>query len=129
MVQTSPEARLARAGTARKEGADPLAGSTERGLPVKRVTGVARRLLTILLVLVILYAAVGLVFHIKWQSAQETCRAIRRAQGEFVEPEVFGGALGLLFDVTYWPIYAWANMYHDGTPFATPCTKGPRDRL
>ena len=94
---------------------------------MKGVTGVARRLLTIILVLFILYAALGLAFHIKWQSAQEACRAVRRAQGQFVEPEVFGGAVGLLFDVTYWPVYAWANMVHDGTPFATPCTKGPGD--
>jgi len=24
-------------------------------------------------------------------------------------------------DMTWWPVYAWANIYHDGTPFATPC--------
>ena len=95
---------------------------------MKRMTGAARRLLTVLLVLAILYLAVGLAFHIKWQSAQEACRAARRAQGEFVEPEVLGGALGLLFDITYWPVYAGANLYHDGTPFATPCTKGTSDK-
>jgi hypothetical protein len=44
------------------------------------------------------------------------------ARGEFVEPEVFAGPLGLLFTLTNWPVYAWANCYHDGTIFATPCT-------
>jgi hypothetical protein len=44
------------------------------------------------------------------------------AQGEFAEPEVLGNALGLAFDVTWWPVYAAANIYHDGTPFATLCT-------
>jgi len=88
----------------------------------KRSTGLARRLLISLLILAILYASLGLAFHIKWQSALEACREERRARGEFVEPEVFGGVLGLLIDVTYWPVYAWANVYHDGTPFATPCT-------
>ncbi len=44
------------------------------------------------------------------------------ARGEFVEPEVFAGPLGLLFTLTNWPVYAWANYYHDGTIFATPCT-------
>ena len=117
MVQTSPRARLGPAGI------EPLVG-TERGTSVKGVPGVARRLLTILLVLAILYAAVGLAFHIQWQSEQEACTAVRRAQGQFVEPEVFGGALGLLFDVTYRPVYAWANMVQDGTPCAAPCTKG-----
>jgi hypothetical protein len=94
------------------------------GLLVKRLTGLDRRLLIILLILAILYASIGLAFHIKWQSALEACRETSRARGEFVEPEVFGGVLGLLFDITYWPAYAWANIYHDGTPFATPCTHG-----
>jgi hypothetical protein len=44
------------------------------------------------------------------------------AQGEFVEPEVFGNVLGLAFDVAYWPVYSAANIRLDGTPFATPCT-------
>ena len=91
-----------------------------------RLVTVARAALIVLLVLVILYMTLGLAFHFKWQSALAACRETRRAQGEFVEPEVFGGALGLLFDVTYWPVYAWANIYHDGTPFATPCTEGLR---
>ena len=81
----------------------------------------ARKVISALAIVVIFYLGAGLAFHLKWQSAQDACRETRRARGEFVEPEVLGGALGLLFDVTNWPIYAWANMYHFGTPFATPC--------
>lgn len=80
------------------------------------------RILLILLTLVLLYLAVGLGFHFKWRSALAACREARAARGEFVEPEVFSPLLGLAFDVTFWPVYAWANLYHDGTPFATPCT-------
>jgi hypothetical protein len=50
------------------------------------------------------------------------CRDARMARGEFVEPRVFCAPLALTFDVTFWPVYAWANIYHDGTPFASPCT-------
>ncbi len=82
----------------------------------------ARKIFLALLILASLYLGIGLVFHFKWQSALVACREMRRAQEEFVEPEVFGGFIGLIFDVTNWPIYAWANIYHDGTPFATPCT-------
>ena len=89
---------------------------------MRRLKGLARTILIILLILLIIYVAPDLAFHIKWHSALEACREARRAQGEFVEPEVFGCILGLLFDVTYWSLYAWANIYHDGTPFATPCT-------
>ena len=85
----------------------------------------ARKVFMILLLLVVLYLGVGLAFHLKWKSALAACREVRRARGEFVEPEVFAGALGLFFDMTNWPIYAWANIYHDGTPFATPCTHSP----
>ena len=74
-----------------------------------------------LLVLALAYLSLGLGFHVRWKGAQEACREARQARGEFVEPEVFGGALGLAFDVTWWPVYAWANVYHFGTPFATPC--------
>ena len=93
---------------------------------MKQAKKIARCVIVILLVLAILYTFIGLAFHIMWQSALEACREARRARGEFVEPEVFGGVLGLLFDVTYWPVYVWANIYHDGTPFATPCTHGLR---
>lgn len=50
------------------------------------------------------------------------CREARMARGEFVEPAVFWSPLALAFDVPFWPIYAWANIYHDGTPFAPPYT-------
>lgn len=74
-----------------------------------------------LLLLILAYLGLGLAFHVAWERAQEACREARLARGEFVEPEVFGGALGLAFDMTWWPVYAWANVYHFGTPFATPC--------
>jgi hypothetical protein len=93
---------------------------------VKRLAGVARRILIVLLIILILYVALGLAFHIKWQSALEACREARRARGEFIEPEVFGGVLDLLFDVIYWPVYARANITHFDTPFSTPCTQGSR---
>lgn len=58
-----------------------------------------------------------LVWPSTWPgSAQDACREARLARGEFVEPEVFPGPLGLFFDVTWWPVYAWANVYHF-TPF------------
>jgi hypothetical protein len=81
-----------------------------------------RKIFSALLILASLYLGIGFVFHFKWQSDLAACREMRRAQEEFVEPEVFGGFMGLIFDVTNWPIYAWANIYHYGTPFATPCT-------
>ncbi|HAX69151.1 MAG TPA: hypothetical protein PK152_04935 [Anaerolineales bacterium] len=87
----------------------------------------ARKISIILSILVVLYLGIGLAFHFKWKSALVACRETRKAQGEFVEPEVFGGILGLVFDVTNWPVYSWANIYHDGTPFATPCTKIPNE--
>ncbi len=76
----------------------------------------------ILLVFALISLALGTGFHWAWKGAQKACREVRTAQGDFVEPEVFGNALGFLFDATFWPVYVWANMYHDGTPFATPCT-------
>jgi hypothetical protein len=89
---------------------------------VKRTSRVVRKAVIVLSVLVALYLGMGLAFHFKWGSALAACRETRRAQGQFVEPEVFGGVLGLVFDVTAWPVYLWANIHHDGTPFATPCT-------
>lgn len=89
----------------------------------------ARKISTILSILVFLYLGIGLAFHFKWESALEACQEIRRAQGEFVEPEVLGSVLGLVFDVTNWPIYSWANIYHDGTPFATPCTHPTKENV
>jgi hypothetical protein len=83
---------------------------------------VASKLLLILLTLTLIYLGLGPGFHFKWKSAQEACREARIARGEYVEPEVFWAPLALAFDVAFWPVYAWANTYHDGTPFATPCT-------
>jgi len=80
------------------------------------------RLLLVLSVLILIYLGVGLGFHLMWKSELEACREVRLARGEFVELEVFWAPLALAFDVTYWPVYAWANIYHDGTPFASPCT-------
>lgn len=77
---------------------------------------------SILALLVVIYLVLGLAFHFVWKSALEACRQAREAAGEFVEPEVFWWPIGLAFDVLNWPVYAWANIYHDGTPFATPCT-------
>ena len=80
------------------------------------------RMTRVLVLAGIIYLVLGLGFHFAWTSAQEVCRQARTAAGEFVEPEVFAWPLALAFDVIYWPVYAWANIYHDGTPFATPCT-------
>ncbi len=79
-----------------------------------------RKVFTALLILVVIYLGIGLAFHIKWKSELEACREVRRSRGEFVEPEVFP-VLGIFFDMTWWPVYTWANVYHYGTPFATPC--------
>ena len=81
-----------------------------------------RSIVYLLLLLLAIYLALGLGFHVQWKRALAACREARRARGEFVEPEVLGGVIGLAFDVTFWPVYLQANIYHDGTPFATPCT-------
>lgn len=94
-----------------------------------RLTKVVRRISLILSIVVVLYLGTGLVFHLKWKSALAACRQTRMAQGEFVEPEVFGGVLGLAFDVTNWPIYSWANVHHHGTLFATPCTHADEENI
>ncbi|MEN8171930.1 MAG: hypothetical protein ABFS03_03530 [Chloroflexota bacterium] len=82
---------------------------------------VLRKSFIILLVLIFVYLGVGLGFHFKWQGELDACRERQIAQGQFVEPEVFGGMIGLLFDVTSWPWYVRANILHWGTAFATPC--------
>lgn len=79
-------------------------------------------ILIIILVAFSSYLALGLGFHFKWRAGLEKCNAVLREQGEFVEPEIFNTGVGFVFNVTFWPIYVLANMYHDGTPFATPCT-------
>jgi hypothetical protein len=81
-----------------------------------------RKIVYILLVMVLVYFGIGIGFHFKWKSALDTCREARMAQGEYVEPEVFGNALGAIFDITYWPVYARANLYHFDNTFATPCS-------
>ncbi len=73
-------------------------------------------------VILIVYFALGLGFHVKWTDELAKCNEVLREQGEFVEPEMFRTAIGLVFDVAFWPVYSVANIYHDGTPFATPCT-------
>jgi len=81
-----------------------------------------RKIAFVLLILILVYLLLGLGFHFAWKSALGACREAQIAQGEFVEPEVFGNALGLAFDVTFWPVYVAANLRLDRTPFATPCT-------
>lgn len=80
-------------------------------------------LVLVLLALTLVYVAIGLGYHFMWEDALGDCREEKMARGEFVEPEVFGNILGMAFDAIYWPVYVQANMVHDGTPFATPCTK------
>jgi hypothetical protein len=41
--------------------------------------------------------------------------------GEFVESELFP-ILGVAFTMVWWPVYAWANVYHNNALFTTPCT-------
>lgn len=76
----------------------------------------------IVLVAFTAHLALGFGFHFKWSAELAKCNAVLREQGEFVEPEIFNTSVGLVFNVTFWPIYVMANMYHDDTPFATPCT-------
>jgi hypothetical protein len=86
------------------------------------IRNIASKLLLILLIFTLAYLGIGLGFHFKWESALTACREAQMARGEFVEPEVFENAIGFVFDVTFWSVYARANIYHDGMPFATPCT-------
>lgn len=82
-----------------------------------------KRIAILVLILLLSYVVLGIGFHIQWKAAQAACREARIARGEFVEPtEVLGGVIGLAFDVSFWPVYASANMRLDSTPFATPCT-------
>lgn len=80
-----------------------------------------RKIVSVFLVLVLVYLGLGLGFHFISKSALAACREAQRTQGQFVEPEVFVGVVALAFNVTFWPVYAWANIYHYGTPFSTPC--------
>ena len=87
----------------------------------KRNFGI-RKMVFVLLIFGLVYLGLGIGFHFKWHSALATCRETRIAQGEYVEPEVLGGALGFAFDVVFWPTYLRANINLDGIPFTTPCT-------
>lgn len=81
-----------------------------------------RRIASVLLLLGATYLVLGLGFHFKWTSDVESCRELRRARGEFVDPGGIGGLVGLTIDVIGWPLLSAANIASDGTPFATPCT-------
>lgn len=87
------------------------------------------RWLKVMLAVLALYLALGLAFHIRWNAAQEACRRARQARGEFVEPPVFAEPIALFFDVTYWPVYALANLYHKGHIWATPCDSDLRSQV
>jgi hypothetical protein len=78
--------------------------------------------LLVLLLSMLIYLGIGLGFHFSWKSVLEDRREMRVARGEYVEPEVFWAPLALAFDVTFWSVYAGANIYHAGTPFAAPCS-------
>lgn len=80
-----------------------------------------RKIAHIFLVFAFIYLLLGLGFHLKWKSALDACGETRIAQGEYVEPEVFGNAFGALMDITWWPVYLRANLDHFDTPFSTPC--------
>ncbi len=82
-----------------------------------------QKLLLILLFSLCSYLVVGLGFHLKWKSELAACWQARASSGELPDSEVFSWPLALVFDVTWWPVYAWANTYHFGDPFATPCTR------
>ncbi len=73
-------------------------------------------------ILIIMYFALGLGFHLKWTDELGRCNDLLREQGEFVEPEMFRNKVAFVFNVVFWTMYSVANMYHDRTPFATPCT-------
>jgi hypothetical protein len=81
-----------------------------------------RYVITFFSVILIVYFALGLAFHVRWSNELVKCNEVLREQGEFVEPEMFRSATGFIFNVTFWPVYSAANIYHDGTTFATPCT-------
>ncbi|MDW8395326.1 MAG: hypothetical protein RMM31_03695 [Anaerolineae bacterium] len=74
------------------------------------------------LALLCAYLLIGVAFGIGWKVEAQYCRERREARGEFVDPEV-GGVLGIAFSAFYWPVYTWANLYHTGEVFATPCDR------
>jgi hypothetical protein len=80
------------------------------------------RFIVALAVFALVYSAAGLAFHVVWKVRREVCDELRRAQGAFVEPEVFP-VLGVAFTTIWWPVYAWANVYHSNELFPTPCSR------
>ena len=80
-----------------------------------------KRLVYAIIILALIYASVGLLLHFKWKSDWKARQELKASKGELVEShEVFDGIIGLAFDVSAWPMYTWANIYHFGTPFP-PC--------
>lgn len=81
-----------------------------------------RKIVYAFLVFVLIYLLLGIGFHLTWKSVLNACREERTARGEYVETKVFGNVLGFFYDMTWWPLYSWANIQHFGTQFSTPCT-------
>ncbi len=79
-----------------------------------------RKVSVILLLFIILYLSVGVWFHIQEKHYWNLCNKERLEKGEFVEPEVYP-VIGVLFDVSYWPVYMWANKYNFGSIFGRKC--------
>lgn len=75
----------------------------------------------VFLITVFVYLLAGIFFHAGWERAQSRCREQKHRMGEFVEPPVFSFPISLIFDITMWPIYSMANLYHSGKIFATAC--------
>lgn len=82
---------------------------------------IASMLLTVIILAVAVYLVIGVAFHFIWQSRLDACRETRISQGETVDPEVLGGVLGFVLDVTGWPYHLSGNMKLSGLPFSTPC--------
>jgi len=80
-----------------------------------------RKVILTLVIFVLVYSATGVAFHVAWKAERHACDALRRARGEFVESELFP-ILGVAFTMVWWPVYAWANVYHNNALFTTPCT-------
>ncbi len=82
-----------------------------------------KKLFTLLLIIMLLYLALGTGFYFKWEHELEACRNFRAAQGEFVDPKVFDGFLGAAMGITSWPFSLYANLLHFGSAFSTPCDR------
>ena len=80
-----------------------------------------RKILLGLAILVGVYLAAGLAFHLKWESDLRACRELSASRGEMVDPPVFGEPVRLVADTTWWPVYLRANLHNFGMPFSTPC--------